>query len=320
MGSYSKIDYRIRPAKAIERKMLAESFRRLSEFDSLTNYEYVGFGSLYFTDFVLFHKALNIKSMTSIEDETDPTVMARFIANVPYKYIKMLFGKSNTVLPTLSWEAKTIVWLDYDYGLTSDILEDIRFVTSRAQSGSVILVSLNAGQVKPNNPEDDGLDPLTLLKKKVGGDFVPPTLKASDLSGWGVAKSYWNIVRSCILDTIPTVNQGHAPDEAIQYRQLYNFHYEDGTKMLTTGGIIVKASHSSSLEKCGFNQLQYIKSDQEAFRIDPPFLTHREMRKIESLIPTNSDDLLSIPIKASDIQRYEKFYRYFPHFAEAEIQ
>jgi len=44
------------------------------------------------------------------------------------------------------------------------------------------------------------------------------------------------------------------------------------------------------------------------------------MRKIESLIPTNSDDLLSIPIKASDIQRYEKFYRYFPHFAEAEIQ
>ncbi len=65
--SYRKINYRVRPAKSIQRKMLCDALLRLSFFEPVENYRYVGFGSTTFTDFILFHKILGIKDMISIE-------------------------------------------------------------------------------------------------------------------------------------------------------------------------------------------------------------------------------------------------------------
>ena len=54
--------------------MLAEAFRKLSEFGKLDSYRYVGFGSLYF-DFALFPvKCLVFKKMISIEGQEDATI------------------------------------------------------------------------------------------------------------------------------------------------------------------------------------------------------------------------------------------------------
>ncbi len=58
--SYEKIHYGLRPAKNIERKMMCECFWRLSAFHPVHNYRYIGFGSVYFSDFLLFHKVLGI--------------------------------------------------------------------------------------------------------------------------------------------------------------------------------------------------------------------------------------------------------------------
>ena len=59
-GSYEKINYSLRPAKCIERKMLCETFRRLSIFGKVETYSYIGFRCTFFSDFALFHKSLNI--------------------------------------------------------------------------------------------------------------------------------------------------------------------------------------------------------------------------------------------------------------------
>ena len=65
--SYEEINYAIRPAKCIERKMLCEAFRKLSVFGDVKNYRYIGFGSPFFNDFYLFHKNLSINNMICIE-------------------------------------------------------------------------------------------------------------------------------------------------------------------------------------------------------------------------------------------------------------
>ena len=57
-ASYRLIDYSLRPAKFAERRMLSEMFSRLKVFGSLESYRYIGFGSIWFTDCVLFHRAL----------------------------------------------------------------------------------------------------------------------------------------------------------------------------------------------------------------------------------------------------------------------
>jgi hypothetical protein len=53
-SSYRKINYTLRPAKNIERKMLCEAFHKLHPFGKVQNYRYIGFGSTYFSDFILF--------------------------------------------------------------------------------------------------------------------------------------------------------------------------------------------------------------------------------------------------------------------------
>ena len=69
MSSYQKINYSIRPAKSAERKMLCELIQHLSVFHKLSDYQYIGFGSTYFTDFSLFHRNLGINKMISIEKD-----------------------------------------------------------------------------------------------------------------------------------------------------------------------------------------------------------------------------------------------------------
>jgi hypothetical protein len=319
VASYRRIDYRVRPAKNIERKMLAESFRRLSEFESTSAYRYVGMGSVYFSDFMLFHKQLGFESMVSIEDTTDPIVQLRFHLNVPFGHIEMKFGNSAAILQRLSWESRTVAWMDYDGALVASCLSDIDYMIRHAASGSILLLSLNAGNISsPSRDSDEGEvpDAVGLLKRAVGASAVPPEVANRDLSGWGVARVYRRIVNEAISQALLTRNATLPAGQKVKYRQLYNFHYTDGVKMLTLGGIIYDERDENVVDKCAFGQLDFVRGDEDAYVIDPPNLTYFEMRQIDALRRRPS---VSLPLPPSDIERYERTYRYFPNFIEAEV-
>ena len=141
-SSYRIINYALRPAKAIERRMLCAAFERLYPFQRIERYRYVGFGSIYFSDFQLLHRELGITNMLSIEKDVEAEACFRF--NRPYKCIRLKFATSTGVLPTLDWNKKTILWLDYDDRLNTSILGDIATTCLRASSGSLVVVSVNA--------------------------------------------------------------------------------------------------------------------------------------------------------------------------------
>ena len=87
--SFRKIDYSVRPAKHAERKMLLEIFRHFSVFAPMREYRYVGLGSVWFSDFQLFHRALGIPDMISIEREKNAE--ARIRKNIPFAAITPIF-------------------------------------------------------------------------------------------------------------------------------------------------------------------------------------------------------------------------------------
>ena len=58
------INYVMRPAKNIERKMMGEVLARLSAIAPLSKYRYVGLGSEFFKDFVLYHQMLGDRKST----------------------------------------------------------------------------------------------------------------------------------------------------------------------------------------------------------------------------------------------------------------
>jgi len=313
MSSYEEINYRLRPAKSIERKMLSDAFRRLSPFGKVDSYRYVGFGSIYFTDFSLFYKNLGIEDMISIEKNKDDDERVEF--NKPYKFIDVLFGDSNDELSNIPWSSnsRSIIWLDYDGKLTSSVLKDISYVCSQAAAGSIILVSVNA-KFSFNAP-----GPIEELKENVGLDHVDPTLINTDFAGWGGAEVYRGIINSVINETLKDRNGGLTANCQLDFQQLFNFRYEDGARMLTTGGIICDNGQKSILNSCGFDQLDFFRSEADAFLIHVPCLTFKEINFLDKNLPIEEAALDSIPIPNKDITYYEKVRRYFPNFIEGEL-
>lgn len=335
MSSYRKINYALRPAKNIERKMLLEAFRKLSFIDELSNYRYIGFGSTYFTDFELFHKELNIQNMISIEKDTGSRL--RFKFNRPYSHIDIKFGNSNDILPSLKYDIKDIIWLDYDGKLNKDILDDIDTVLSNISMGSIFLLSINV-ELHLSLCDEDKKDPKKTIEKqkeflsnvneetKLNID-ISKALEPKDniFKKWNFSTKCQNIINEQIEKTIQDRN--NTMKDKIKYQQLFNFHYNDGAKMLTIGGIISDNSFDDTISKCKFEELFFTSSTDDSFLIDTPNLTYREIKYLNKYI---SLDISKIPkdssgrkidsiIPQSDIKKFHEIYRYFPTFTEANL-
>lgn len=72
--SGDKIDYSLRIQKSIERKIFGDIIRTLNYFGPIEAYRYIGFGSFYFKDFLMFYEDFNIQNGISIEIDSDAYV------------------------------------------------------------------------------------------------------------------------------------------------------------------------------------------------------------------------------------------------------
>ena len=317
-ASYERIHYGLRPAKNVQRKMLVEALRKLSELAAIDSYRYIGFGSTYFSDFSLFHKSLGIKNMISIE--RDVANRKRFEFNCPFNCIQIAFGDSNAVLPTLPWNVKTIIWLDYDGTLEPSVLTDVKFFCASASPGSVIVVTVNAEprELDPKNPR------LEQLQKILGKERIPAEVTESDLSDWGTARVFRRILNSEILETLSERNGGLGDENKIDYKPLFDFCYRDGDRMLTVGGLLYERGQDPNVAKCAFDKLDFVrtslKSNSKPCLIEVPRLTYREIRHLDRQLPRSKKKKLTVPkVSPDDIKKYERIYRYFPTFAETEV-
>lgn len=308
-SSYESINYRIRPAKSIERKMLCDTFRRLNEFALVESYRYVGFGSTFFSDFILFHKTLGIENMISIEK--DESKKERFEFNVPFRCVDWMPGTSNEILPRLKWDFKSIVWLDYDNSLDIDMLIDVKYLIGSMTSGSMMILSCNAHY---KNGER-----LTKMKENLQ-EKMPQSLKEEDLEAWNVAKESRKIILSQIEETLLERNALRPKGNKYKFQQLFNFNYSDGAKMLTFGGFFYEEGEESKYLKCNFENLPFVRKEGKPCLIEVPSLTYKEIRYLDTQLPYEDISSLTLPgVKKSDIEKYADYYRYFPNFAETEI-
>ena len=105
--SYEKIDYTIRPAKQIERKLIVETFQELTKVGfPISQYTYVGMGSIYYAYFITFPRILAINSMICVERENIPK---RMKFNKPYGFIRVFMKDVCDIIPELNSNKKYIV-------------------------------------------------------------------------------------------------------------------------------------------------------------------------------------------------------------------
>ena len=322
-ASYLKINYRVRHAKSIERKMLCDALLRLSFFEPVRNYRYIGFGSTTFTDFILFHKVLGIKDMISIEKNKKDK--ARFEFNNPFDCIRIEYGNSNKVLPSLAWDIKTIVWLDYDGRLTDRVLQDVACASMNLVSGSVLVVTVNAmpdslPDPRPSTEKKVQDYRLEQFRKRIGSEKVPHNVRGKNLEAKEMATTCRRVILNEIEQTLRDRNGLRFAEREVKYKPLFNFLYQDNARMLTVGGIFYETGDKASLERCEFEKLEFIRSNAAFYEIDVPMLTHRECLYLDKRLPQgNSDDGKQIGLTEKDINNYKRLYRYFTTFAEIEL-
>jgi len=318
-ASFRLVDYSLRPAKHAERKMLCDAFRRLSKFASIESYQYVGFGSIWFSDFSMFHRQLGIEKMISIEREKQHS--ARFELNVPFGGVELRFGSSAAELPKIDWSLRSIVWLDYDDPLEPSMLSDVRLIAEKAISGTALTVSMQIES--PPIIDKDGdkrqIASVEEFTELFGVKRTPPALEAGDFRGWKMADLARKMLLDEINDALRVINATRIPAHHISFKQIAAFDYQDGAKMATLSGVFVDKGQEPIFSSCAFSELAFFRPGAASLRIEVPKLTPREMRSLEKLLPIADPNTIQCdPMPKKDAVLFAQFYRYLPSFSSFE--
>src|SRR3990172_8495457 len=157
--SFKQFDYSLRPSKQVERKIMIEVLLRLSKAGyTIGDYRYLGFGSPYYVDFVMFHKYIFIEDMVCVEWAD---VKKRMKFNKPFKFIKLKLEALSQYIPKMRPTKKYLVWLDYDRSLDSEMLQDIDGCLNRMAQKSIFVVTIDARPKLPAHQFDLDVEAMT---------------------------------------------------------------------------------------------------------------------------------------------------------------
>ena len=312
-ASYHRINYTLRPAKTAQRKMILEACGYVRPLLELNLFRYIGLGSPFFNDFSAFHRQYGMTNMICIEQETND--QARFDFNRPYDCIDIQWGSSTEVLPVLGWkDIPSIIWMDYDGVIGSAILSDVSTIFTNIHPFGIVLVTVQArGSHWKEQPKE-----LAKLRKTLG-DSIPAKTVARDMSG----KRYQQLIREIIDNEIHKVlsqrNANASASETVSYKQLFNFSYQDGVPMTTVGGIVYLGSYEDKVQDCGFDHIGFVRTGNTPFEVSMPILTHKEQRRLDSLLPSGNFSEMTGILPQDYVDKYRRIYRYYPTFAESEL-
>ena len=311
-ASYRLVNFRLRPAKAVERKMIIEVCSRLGAFSNLLGFRYIGLGSPFFNDFSSLHRRYGLTNLICIERESQDK--DRFLFNKPFDCIEMQWGESTDVLPNLQWTGiPTIIWMDYDDPIYEGMLSDIGTIFRQLEPGSIALFTV---QAEGNSFKSEGKCALDGLRGAVG-DFVPADATPQDMRGKRFQKLIRTIVDNEMKRVLSLRNAAVPSQNSVKYQQLFNVLYADNARMTTIGGVIYRADQSQRLANCEFGDFDFLRDSDDPFEIKVPVLTYKEQLEIAADLPSgNPSPAFLAP---GDVSQYHRVYRYYPTFVETDL-
>lgn len=93
-----KIDYSCRLQKNIERKIFCDVVRTLNYFGTVEDYRYIGFGSFYYKDFLMFYEDFNIRNGISIEIDSEAYVNKSELISCLQHFFTLLLERDKAIL------------------------------------------------------------------------------------------------------------------------------------------------------------------------------------------------------------------------------
>ena len=321
-SSSLRVQYDLRPAKQVERRMIVDALQRLQPAGfSITDYQYTGFGAVYFVDFILFHKLLGMSKLLSLEQMTGLTTRIEF--NKPFKCVDTRMVSASSAIPSLSRDVRHILWLDYDGIIHKDFLSDIQSAGTVLSPGSILLVTVD---VEPPEEQDyKKIDPDFDGSKEVLGpkhwkryfeyhasSYLRLGLAESDFGKAELHSRTAEILKAAFTRSI-------VPRTPVEFLPMFNFIYRDSHWMLSMGGMIAGPTEKRKLLSTTLRETQYYRDnfDTPPFEIAIPRLTRKERIYLDREMPcADGWTPKDFDIDADEMRKYRDIYRFLPAFAE----
>ncbi|MCR9280450.1 MAG: hypothetical protein NXH99_02070 [Rhodobacteraceae bacterium] len=311
MPSFNVVNYSLRPSKSIQRSIIFENYKQIHSSLSLTDIVYIGFGSIWFTDFITAHKSLDVNDMISIEANEIGFKRAEF--NRPFKSISIFNELSTDALKEIAKTEKYqyrpwLVWLDYDGGLDETAVEDLRFVIENAPPQTTLITTFDAKAHKYGKPKQR-LERLTQLL----GAVVPDECAPEELNDDKMAETLAKLLTNFLVSTAARIVRpgGFVP--------CFSVTYQDGTPMTTVGGVLPTPGTLPQLRQI------VSRKDWSGFleqRITAPHLTLKEAATLQAELPRTtklsrkSIQRLGFDLEEEQISSFEKYYKYYPSYVQ----
>lgn len=312
--SYLKVQYELRPCKQVERRMLIDALHLLSQAGfPIRDYQYTGFGSIYFVDFILLHKYLGIERMVSLEHDLDAEARVKF--NKPYSCVQIEMAEAGAYVPKLPQDLQHLLWLDYDVVISRSCLEEVLLSGVYLTPGSVLLVTLDAeppGQDdgKPGRPAEWCEYYVDNAREYLGDN---PGIEL--FTRERIVKLNVDLVERAI-------KAGLTGRDGLSFAPLFCFQYADGThQMLTVGGMICGDRQAEMISLSGVGTLPYIRLNlgEEPFEIRVPKITRKERLYLDAHMPCRDDWKPRFKMPRDDVLAFRSIYRFFPPYAELAL-
>ena len=312
MPSFDIINYSLRPSKVIQRQIIFGGLRTLKSCLGLDQIVYIGFGSIWFTDFIMAHKLLDVRDMVSIE--SNDIGYKRALFNMPFATVRVYHGTSSKIIPTLIddenfYSCPWVVWLDYDGSFDETVMQDTRLIIEQAPENTIFITTFNGLDKKYSPVPKDRPSRLHELFE----DVVPDDLSKEECKGDQMQKTLANLAMESMVAIAAESGRlgGFVP--------AFKVIYKDSAPMVTVGGILPTSVNKSTAQD-QVNNVNWRCCPSE--RIVAPHLTIREAATLQAQLPSEqgltrkSVQKLGFDLKEEQITAFEQYYREYPAFAQ----
>ena len=310
MPSFDVVNYSLRASKSIQRQIVFDGIRVLKTVLDLQRAIYIGFGSIWFTDFVMAHKLLGIADMISME--SDEIGYRRALFNSPYSTVKVCNDSSSVILPKLCDDKEVngrpwVVWLDYDSEFDESLKADTRTVIEKAPDSTVFLITFNGNETKYGSAKER---PERL--RELFEDAVPDDLPKEKCKGYNMQKTLADFA----IDFMTSVGAGSTRRLFVS---AFRVLYKDSAAMVTVGGILADSKLVDIVADT-------VKTPDWRCRptepIVAPQLTIREVMTLQSELPSQASlsresvQDLGFDLKKEQVEAYQRYYLEYPTFVQ----
>lgn len=311
----SFISYDLRPSKQSERRILLDFLKIAGDCGlPITDYRYVGMGGNRFYDFLLIHRYVGIRNMVSLEHDSD--MYKRSVFNVPYDFIKV---QSKTVAEFIAEDpfcVPTILWLDYDSGLSQSVVYDIASLSTKLKLADFCFVTVASG-LPAGLAQQNAVGRLAWFQDELGDVAGEVTLEDVQTA------NFRNAVHKVLIAAFRNSFAVRRDGGFVPFLQV---SYRDTVPMMTVGGGLLAEGQAVHFRRHVARVVPFLGgATNKLYEIRFPHLTDRERALFDRAVTkskkrsTEYNQLRNLGFDDSEMTAYAELIRYLPHYFETII-